>query len=247
MATTRVTVACLGASSTAGKGQAFDWIGELRRRPANAHVRFVNLGVGGDFAGDALRRVPEVLACRPDQIIVWVGGNDVLAALSRDFYRAARVLLRKSVPRPPSPEAYRDALQATARALKAGAVARLALCSLAPIGEAPQATDPFQAALNRRVAEYSGIVAAIARAEGIAYIPLYEALSAQIRSAPGQAFTGFRFYPFYRDAFRTMVLRESVDTLARRNGWRFHSDGMHLNSRSGMMVADLVQEFIDGV
>jgi lysophospholipase L1-like esterase len=246
LAETRIRVACLGASSTAGKGQAFDWIGELRGRPRNAHVRFVNLGVGGDFAGDALRRVPQVLACRPDQIIVWVGGNDVLAALSRHFYRAARFLLRKSVPRPPSPEAYRDALQATARALRSGSAARLALCSLSPIGEAPNATQSFQAALNRRVAEYSGIVAAIARAEDAAYIPIYEALSVQIRKAPGRAFTGFRFFPFYRDAFRTMVLRESVDTIGRRNGWRFHSDGMHLNSRGGMIVADLVQEFIDG-
>jgi lysophospholipase L1-like esterase len=246
LAAAPITVVCLGASSTAGKGQAFDWIGELRRRPVNAPVRFVNLGVDGDFAGDALRRVPQVIACRPDQIIVWVGGNDVLAASSRQFYRAARLLLRKTVPRPPSPEAYRDALQATARALRSGTAARLALCSLAPIGEAPNATLPVQAALNRRVAEYSSIVAAIARAEGVAYIPIYEALSEQIRKAPGQAFTGFRFQPFYRDAFRTMVLRQSVDTIARRNGWRFHSDGMHLNSRGGMMVADLVQEFIDG-
>jgi hypothetical protein len=29
------------------------------------------------------------------------------------------------------------------------------------------------------------------------------------------------------------------------NGWRFHTDGVHLNSRGGMIVADLVQEFID--
>ncbi|MEY9577725.1 hypothetical protein ABIE88_005301 [Bradyrhizobium diazoefficiens] len=28
------TVACLGSSSTAGKGQAFDWIAELRARAA---------------------------------------------------------------------------------------------------------------------------------------------------------------------------------------------------------------------
>jgi hypothetical protein len=29
------------------------------------------------------------------------------------------------------------------------------------------------------------------------------------------------------------------------NGWRFHTDGIHLNSRGGIIVADLVQEFID--
>jgi len=245
VAARRTTVACLGASSTAGKAQAFDWIGELRRRPANAHLRFVNLGVGGDFAGDALARVPQALASNPDQVILWVGGNDVLAALSRHFDRAAR-LLRKTVPRPPSPEAFGDAVAATVGTLKAGTAARLALCSLAPYGEAPDSTRPFQAALNRRIAEYSGIVAAIARAEGAAYIPVHEALSEAIRAAPGKELTGFRFRPFYGDALRTAVLRQSVDALARRNGWRFHSDGMHLNSRGGMIVADLVEEFING-
>jgi hypothetical protein len=29
------------------------------------------------------------------------------------------------------------------------------------------------------------------------------------------------------------------------NGWRFHTDGVHLNSRGAMIVADHVQEFID--
>ena len=132
------------------------------------------------------------------------------------------------------------------RALEAGTAARLALCSLAPVGEAPDATEPFQAAVNRRVAEYSGIVAALARAENAAYIPVHEALSQEIRRAPGKEFTGFRFRPFCGDAFRTMVLRRHVDEIARNNGWRFHSDGMHLNGRGGMIVADLVQELIDG-
>lgn len=58
-------VACLGSSSTAGRGQAFDWIGELARRPHNQRFRFHNLGVGGDLAYSALRRLPGVVACRP--------------------------------------------------------------------------------------------------------------------------------------------------------------------------------------
>jgi len=71
--TKAITVACLGSSSTAGKGQAFDWIGELKQRPHNKQFRFYNFGVGGDLAYNALRRVPEVLACRPVKVMVWVG------------------------------------------------------------------------------------------------------------------------------------------------------------------------------
>ena len=29
------------------------------------------------------------------------------------------------------------------------------------------------------------------------------------------------------------------------NGWRFHTDGVHMNSRGAMIAAELVQEFID--
>lgn len=50
-------VACIGSSSTAGRGQAFDWIGELRGRPRNDGIRFANFGVGGDLAYNALQHV----------------------------------------------------------------------------------------------------------------------------------------------------------------------------------------------
>ena len=78
----REIIACLGSSSTAGKGQAFDWIVELARRPGNAGYEFRNFGVGGDLACDALKRVDTVLAIRPDRVIVWIGGNHALAMVS---------------------------------------------------------------------------------------------------------------------------------------------------------------------
>ena len=55
----------------------------------------------------------------------------------------------------------------------------------------------------------------------------------------------FRFLAFYRDAFRTLVLGKSPDDVSRLNGWEFHTDGVHLNGRGGLLVADLVQTFIE--
>ena len=45
MAERREIVACLGSSTTAGRGQAFDWIGELAARTENARYDFRNFGV----------------------------------------------------------------------------------------------------------------------------------------------------------------------------------------------------------
>jgi hypothetical protein len=70
-------------------------------------------------------------------------------------------------------------------------------------------------------------------------------MHAQIMSSRGRAFTRFQFLVFYRDAFRVLILRKSPDEVAQLNGWGFHTDGVHLNSRGGMIVADLVQDFID--
>ena len=81
--------------------------------------------------------------------------------------------------------------------------------------------------------------------EEVSYLPLYERLRDLIRASPGRAFTSFDFLPFYRDAFRQFVLRKSNDEIGQFNGWRFHRDGIHLNSCSSTLLADLAQEFLN--
>ena len=236
-------VACLGSSSTAGKGQAFNWIMELQRRLGERRVTFRNFGVGGDLAYNALQRLSDVVASHPNKIVVFIGGNDVLALVSTKARRFFRI--SKRLPRDPSAEWFRENLRAIVLRLKAETSATIALCSLPPIGEDPVSASPFQSELNRRMDEFSDIIRGIARQEGTDYIAIYETIVAQIMKSPGRAFTGFSFLPFYRDAVRTLVLRQSPDEVARINGWGFHTDGVHLNRRSGLMVADLVQKFIE--
>jgi hypothetical protein len=78
----------------------------------------------------------------------------------------------------------------------------------------------------------------------VSYLPLYERVHKLILASPGRAFTSFNFLPLYRDVFRQFVLHKSHDEIGHLNGWRLHRDGIHLNSRSGKILADLVQEFI---
>jgi lysophospholipase L1-like esterase len=237
------TVACLGSSSTAGKGQAFDWIGELSRRPRNRNVRFRNFGVGGDLAYNALQRVPDAVASRPDKIVIWVGGNDVLTLVSPKVKRFLRFW--KRLPQEPSPAWFRENIRAIAERLRADSRAKIALCSLPPIGEDPVSSHPVQRELNRFIGECNAIIADAARELAMSYLPLNEAIRAEIEVSPGKAFTSFALLPFYRDAFRMLVLGHSLDSVAAANGWRLHTDGIHLNRRGGLIVADVVQGFID--
>ena len=236
-------VACLGSSSTAGKGQAFNWIGELEKRPRNQRFRFRNFGIGGDLAYNALQRIPALLASRPQKAIVWIGSNDVLALVSSKARRFFRI--SKHLPTEPSPQWFRENLQAIARRLKGETAATIALCSLPPIGEDPSSANPFQNELNQRIAEHTAIVMQVAQQERTGYIAIHEAMVAQILASPGRALTSFQFLPFYRDAFRVLALHKTPDEVGQLNGWRFHADGVHLNSRGGMIAANLIQEFID--
>jgi lysophospholipase L1-like esterase len=234
-------VACLGASTTAAIA-SYDWVADLRQRPALSALRFRKFARGGDLAYNGLQRVPAIIACRPRCVVVLLGGNDVLSLISRTHFRLAR--LTKRLPQRPSLQWYRDNMQTIVRHLREGTAARIGLCSLIPLGEEPDSRHSFQAAANHYVAEYSATVRAIASEEGVGYIPLYERLRALIVASPGRALTRFSFLPFYRDAFRQFALGQSHDEIGRRNSWRFHRDGIHLNSVSGKLLADLVEDFI---
>jgi lysophospholipase L1-like esterase len=235
-------VACLGASATDATG-SYDWIRNLAERPNNASLRFFRFAEGGDLAYNGLQRLPDITLCHPDYVIVLLGDNDVLALISSKVAQFDR--LTKHLPSPPSPAWYRENMQAIVRRLKHDTSARIALCSLIPIGEDPSASNPFQAEANRRIAEFSAILEEIAREEAVSYLPFYERMLQLIVASPGRAFTSFDFLPFYRDVFRQFVLRKSNDEIGHLNGWRFHRDGIHLNSRSGKILADLIQEVLD--
>jgi lysophospholipase L1-like esterase len=235
-------VACLGSSSTAGKGQAFNWVEALQKRVGQERFVFRNFGVGGDLAYNALRRLPQVIGSSPQRVVVLIGANDVLALVSAKVRRFFR--LAKKLPQDPSPEWFRANLQAIAQGLRKSTAADLALCSLAPIGEDLDSVNPFQREINLQIRRFSTLIQEVAAEENIGYIGVYEAFVGQMRDSPRRTFSEFRFLPFYRDAFRTLALRKSPDEISRMNGWDFHTDGVHLNSRGRLIIADLVERFI---
>ena len=237
-------VACLGSSSTAGQGQAFGWIDELSGRPENARFAFKNLGAGGAFAYDALQRVPAIVATNPDRIFVLIGANDVLAMVFPNVQRFLGGFMKRHR-KEPSFEWFKENLMAIVGRLRTETRARIALSSLGPIGEAPETTDLNQRRLNELVAKFSETIKQAAAQYGTDYVPFYERLGAEIAASPGKALTRFRFLPIYGDTFRYFVLRKTSDEIGAANGWKFHVDGVHLNRRGGMVLAGLVQEFLD--
>lgn len=241
---TSETVACLGSSTTAAKG-TYKWIDELAKRPRNSHFRFVNFGVGGDLSFDLAGRLGPVLRIAPDRVIVLIGTNDILASVFPSFRRFTRVW--KRLAQEPSPIHFKANLEVITQRLQQQTDATIALTSLAPIGESLRSNDAVQARLNQQVAACNGVIRDVSLSSGTHYIPFFESFRDQLdRSPTAKPFTRFSIAAFYRDyLFREMVLRRSFDEISQKNGWEFHIDGIHLNTRGGRILTDVVQQFLD--
>jgi lysophospholipase L1-like esterase len=233
-----MVVACLGESLTKGE-VSYDWIADLQSRPQNASIRFVNLGVGGDHSYNALKRVPQVIHCHPDKVVVLIGAGDVLCTLSATRGRVFRIW--KRLPQKHSLKWFEENIRQIVSKLKNETTARVALSSLPLAGEDPESE------VNRRAREYSTIIKQIALEENVSYLPFYERMYEQVVASPGRAFVSNFLSDFLsqsRAAFKILVLHKNLDEVGKQSGWRFHVDGAHLNSRSGKILADLVQEFV---
>lgn len=238
------TVACVGSSTTASKG-TYQWIAELESRPQNSRFRFVNLGVGGDLSFNIVRRLRRVIDTQPDRVIILIGTNDILASVFPSFRRIARVW--KGLPAEPTAQRFEANLELITRRLRQDTNARIALSSLAPVGEDPHSIDPVQSRLNDLCAAYNGVIRDVSAREGTDYIPFYESFRDQlVGSRAAKPFTRFSFPSFYRDyLLREMILRRSFDEISQINGWEFHIDGIHLNTRGGRILTKAVQRFLD--
>ncbi|MFZ1165014.1 SGNH/GDSL hydrolase family protein [Mycobacterium sp.] len=238
------TISCLGSSTTASKG-TYKWIDELAKRPQNSRFRFVNFGVGGDLSFNTVGVLDRVIALRPKRVIILIGTNDIMASVFPNFRRFVRVAKRLS--EEPSPARFEENLDFIVHKLQRGVQPRIGLSSLAPLGEDPNSPHPVQARLNELIATYNGIIGNVASTRQVDYIPFGESFEDQlVRAGTAKPFTHFSFASFYRDyLFREMFLRQSFDQISGVNGWQFHIDGIHLNTKGGRILTEAVQSFLD--
>jgi lysophospholipase L1-like esterase len=230
------TVACLGASIIHGR-VSFNVVDLVAER-LGAGYQLVNAGVNGDLAYNARLRLPEVIGCQPDVVIVLVGSNDVMAAMSRES--EARYRRLKKLPEKPTLGFYRENLLGIVTTLKRQTSAKVALCSLPVLGEA------LDSQANRRAAEYCSAIGEIAAEEQVAYLPIHEDMAAVLcaeRPLGGREFDG-KMRLMLKAMVERYVLGRSFDAIAAGNGFVLLSDGIHLNQRAGTMVADRIEAFV---
>jgi lysophospholipase L1-like esterase len=235
------TVVCFGASLTAGT-VSFNYLDLLGARPSLAGFRFINHGVNGDLAWNGLERLDRVIAKRPDFVTILIGTNDVNATMSERNLLRYKAL--NHLPAEPTLTWYESNLGTIVKRLKQETDARLALLSLAVIGE------DLEHEANRKVNLYNESVRRIAREEEVSYLPLHERMVAYLRDHEGdraQLPPRLEYRDGLHNTGNALALHAtglSWDEVSRRNGLLVTTDGLHLNSVGAGMIADLIEAWL---
>jgi lysophospholipase L1-like esterase len=228
-------VLCLGDSITHGH-LGSDWTGLL----ASRGLTVVNGGINGELAWNVVQRVDRALLCRPDVVTVLIGANDVMGTL--DEASGRRYVRMSNLPRLPDLEWFEENLRALVRRLREEIQARIALMTLAPIGENPGA--PIATLIGR----CNAIIARVAADLDVELLPLHDRLMALLAESSGPR--PYDYVPGARSQIRMVsagalhfLLGMSWDRIAARRGLTLTIDLVHLNDRAGTVVADLVEGF----
>ncbi len=236
------TVCCLGASLTAGSVSA-NYVEMLEQRPALAGVRFINHGVNGDLAWNGLQRLDRLIADQPDAVTILIGTNDVNATLS-ERNRLRYVEFNRLPVTHPDLAWYEQNLRAIIGRLQGETHARLAILSLALIGE------DLEHEANQRLELYNAAIRQIAAETRIDYLPFHERMLAYLHEheaeraslPPRLAYRDGLINTGNATALHHMGL--SWDEIAHRNGLQLLTDGLHLNSIAAAMIADLIEGWL---
>jgi lysophospholipase L1-like esterase len=235
------TVACFGASLTAGT-VSFDYLQLLGARPSLADFEFINHGVNGDLAWNGLQRLAKVIGDDPDFVTIMIGTNDVNATMSdRNWLRYKSF---NHLPTRPTLEWYEENLRRIISRLKVETTAKLAVLSLAPIGE------DLRHEANKKVQQYNKAVRRVAHDEEIDYLPLCEEMIAYLLAHEADR-AALPPMLAYRDGLHNTANALGLhstgltwDEVSQRNGLLLLTDTLHLNGTGAGIVADLIEAWL---
>jgi lysophospholipase L1-like esterase len=232
----RVTV-CLGASIIHGR-VSVDAVELLRRRFPPPDHAFVNAAVNGDLAWNALQRLPSVIACDPDTVVVLVGTNDVLASLSPRVTRAA--INGKHLPVVPTLSWYAESMSRIVLDLRQSTPARVGLCSLPVLGE------NLASEAGQRLKAYNAVIRDVAYSCGAAYLPVYERQADYLASIGRSNGAAYEDRPALVMAagYERYLLGSSFDRISQRHGLVLTTDQIHMNSKGAGFIVDEIERFL---
>lgn len=229
-------IVCAGDSLTHAT-MSFDFVQRLRER-LGPNVRIFNAGVNGDLAFNLAERLPSIVACAPDDVVVLIGTNDICGEQTAEV--AQRQQREKELPELASQAFFEREFTRVLLGLKAATNARIIAVTPPLLGE------DLRHPVHARLQKYAQCITETAAKHGASVIAFHEAMERALRASGHAARPGFQ--PGFREVmwmalvpFQRYLAGMSYDRISHRRGLWGSADLIHLNERSGTILADLLE------
>lgn len=224
---------CFGDSNTHGN-VSYNWVNNLSSQLTDYQV--FNAGINSDLTYTLLRRIDDVVACKPNFITILIGTNDVNSTMGKVMEKRYQDLGRISKDTSPNFEDFKKNYIEIIGHLKAKTQAKIAVMSLPVMGE-----DLAHEA-NQKADKYSEFVKQLATDEQLIYLPVREKQKEFLQKNPQPLKHTFE------DTYKLLnfsvisyyLLGKSWDEISAKHGFQLTPDNLHQNSIAGGMIRDLV-------
>ncbi|MFB0948004.1 MAG: GDSL-type esterase/lipase family protein [Spirosomataceae bacterium] len=237
LTTEKPTVVCFGDSNTHGN-VSYDWVVDLERK--YPELQFVNAGRNSDLTFTLLKRIDDVIACKPDFVNLLIGTNDLNATFAKSSLKRYQKMGRLAEGEVPSIVSFKRNYEEIVDRLSSETQAKVSLMSLPLMGEDIESEE------NKSVVAYNSVIKEIADRNNLVYLPLFEQQKSYLEQRPSQTKYKFNNYFFLLNlsVVKYHWFRKSWDEISDSHGNELSPDFLHQNSVSGKMMAALVGGFI---
>ncbi|MBD3190055.1 MAG: SGNH/GDSL hydrolase family protein [Candidatus Heimdallarchaeota archaeon] len=231
----RKRIVFVGDSLTHGNLSS-NYIELVAEKIGEEKFEYINAGINAHTTYNILERIENIIACDPDFIIVLIGTNDA----NREIELYNNILVKRVIelPRKPTKKWFTENLMEIGTRLKKETNAKIAICSIPPVGE-----DPKHKAFKQSV-EYSRIIKEIAIKLEVSYLPVNEKMLEYLKENSPKPKYPVEQRLVEKTAMKHFLLGKSLDKISKEHGFELLIDHVHLNTKGATMIAKLIVEFL---
>ncbi|MBN1329037.1 MAG: hypothetical protein JXA54_06145 [Candidatus Heimdallarchaeota archaeon] len=205
------------------------------RKELGDNFNYINSGMNSQVAYNILQRIDTIIQCEPDFIVLLIGTNDAHHEINLYNLNPRKSL---KLPQHPSKMFFVESLEKIISELHKKTKAKIALCSLPPIGEDLK-TNAFKQSL-----EYSKIIKELAVENQLVYLPINEKMVTHLKEHSSNP-----KYPVEHRLIEQLILKHFLigikfDKISEKNGFLLLLDHLHLNTQGAKIIADLIIDFV---
>lgn len=225
----------IGDSLTHGN-MSVNYIDMISKKLGMKNYDYINAGMNSELAYNVLLRIESIIACESDFITIMIGSNDAHREI--ELFNEQSSEKRLNLPRKASKEWFGENLEKIVQELQQKTDAKIALCSIPPLGE-----DQSALVFKQTIA-FSKLIQDIAKKFKVQYLPVNEKMIDFLNQNPSEPKYGANHRLVEEIATKHFLLRKSFDTLSEEYGFSLFTDNLHLNSKGANIVSELVIEFV---